>query len=369
MSEPIKVLVVDDSATVRRLLTELINRDPRMTVVGVAPDAYVAREKIKQLSPHVLTLDVEMPGMDGLTFLKNLMRLRPMPVVMVSSLTQAGADTTLAALEIGAVDFATKPRYDVANTFGHYGAELLDKIEAASRARVKPYVPVREVKPVKHLQPSVDSSLAGSSVKHVIAIGASTGGTEAIKDVLIEMPANVPPIVITQHIPASFSGAFARRMNRLSPLTVFEAEDGMEVKNGHVYIAPGDRHMVLQRLGGVLEIALDDRGPVNRHKPSVDVMFDSVLELIGKNATVAILTGMGDDGARGMKRLRDAGASTIAQDEKSSVVWGMPGSAVQLGAASEVLPLSQIATRICELSGSAASSSVTSPAVRSLFGA
>ena len=366
MSEPIKVLVVDDSATVRRLLTELVNRDPRMTVVGVAPDAYAAREKIKQLNPDVLTLDVEMPGMDGLTFLKNLMRLRPMPVVMVSSLTQTGADVTLSALEIGAVDYVCKPRHDTANTFGRYGEELADKIVAASYARVRPYVPVREVRPIASRTPA--SSVATLPVKHLIAIGASTGGTEAIKDVLMELPADAPPVVITQHIPASFSGAFARRMDTVTQLAVFEAQEGLEIRNGHVYIAPGDRHLVLNRVGGKLQIGLDDRGPVNRHKPSVDVMFESVLEAMGNNTTAAILTGMGEDGARGMKRLRDVGAVTIAQDEKSSVVWGMPGSAVQLDAASEVLPLSKIASRISELSGRTVSSPVTGTKVSNLFG-
>ncbi|MDO6460909.1 chemotaxis response regulator protein-glutamate methylesterase [Granulosicoccaceae sp. 1_MG-2023] len=367
MSEPIKVLIVDDSATVRRLLTALIERDGRMRVVGVAPDPYVAREEIKRLNPDVLTLDVEMPRMDGLTFLKNLMRLRPMPVVMVSSLTDRGAEVTLSALEVGAVDFVCKPRHDLVNTLGSYGLDLTDKIAAAAKARVRPYVPAKKISAgAQAVKPVLLNKT--SLVRQVVAIGASTGGTEAIKDVLMNLPPDMPPVLITQHMPASFSGAFARRMDSVSVLSVQEASDGLEVCNGHVYIAPGDRHMLLSRANGRLRIVLDDGAPVNRHKPSVDVMFDSVMETMGADVTAVLLTGMGDDGARGMKRLREAGAATIAQDQKSSVVWGMPGSAVRLEAAQLVLPLNTIAAKVIGLVAKAPGSSFTGTALKRHYG-
>jgi two-component system chemotaxis response regulator CheB len=344
----ISVLIVDDSALVRRMLTEMLSSDPKIVVVGAAHDAYDAREKIKALNPDVLTLDVEMPRMDGLTFLRNLMRLRPMPVIMVSSLTEQGAEVTLDALSIGAVDYLSKPKIDLAATLGDYREELIAKIKAASSARVR-------VTPA-NVAPSEDLTvLKRAATRHlrtterIIAIGASTGGTEAIKDVLIHLPPDTPGIVIAQHIPKLFSGAFARRMDSVCQLSVCEAEDGQQILRGHAYIAPGDKHLLVVRDGARYVCRLDEGPPVNRHKPSVDVLFRSVAAQAGRNAIGVILTGMGKDGAVGLKEMLDAGSRTIAQDEASSIVWGMPGEAVALGAAQDVMSLGEIHTRIMAL--------------------
>jgi len=339
----IKVLVVDDSALMRKLLTEFLERDPQLEVVGAAPDPIVARDKIKQLSPDVITLDVEMPRMDGLTFLENLMRLRPMPVVMVSSLTERGAETTLQALELGAVDFVTKPKIDLEAGIRQYADELTAKIKAAARARVR----VVDKSSVSAIRPSPRKMLR--TTERLIAIGASTGGTEAIKDVLMGMPADAPAIVIAQHIPAAFSAPFAARMDRCCAMRVCEAADGQQIVPGHVYIAPGDWHLRVVRDGARYVCRLDQSAPVNRHRPSCDVLLKSVAENAGTNALGAILTGMGDDGARGLLAMREAGCHTIIQDEASSVVWGMPGSAFKLGAAEQVLPLSRIADALLDL--------------------
>jgi two-component system chemotaxis response regulator CheB len=338
----IKVLIVDDSALVRRLLTEMLSSDPGITVLGAAHDAYDAREKIKALNPDVLTLDVEMPRMDGLTFLRNLMRLRPMPVIMVSSLTDKGAEVTLDALSIGAVDYLSKPKIDLAATLSDYKDELIGKVKAAASARLRsPSADVAVVKraPQRQLR----------TTERIIAIGASTGGTEAIKDVLLHMPPDTPGIVITQHIPKLFSGAFARRMDSVCQLSVCEAEDGQQVLRGHAYIAPGDMHLLLVKDGARYVCRLDDGPPVNRHKPSVDVLFRSVAQTAGRNAIGVILTGMGKDGAVGLREMREAGSRTIAQDEATSIVWGMPGEAVSVGAAADVLPLGDICARILAL--------------------
>lgn len=355
----IRVLVVDDSALVRRILTELLRADRNIEVVGTANDAYMAREKIKQLEPDVLTLDVEMPKMDGVTFLRNLMRLRPMPVVMVSSLTDHGAEITLDALEIGAVDYLSKPKVDLAATLGDYGEELCAKIRAAARARVKRYPSAVRAGTAEPAAAIALSRRPANRPPHrttqfrttdrIIAIGASTGGTEAVKDVLLGLPADAPGVVIAQHIPKAFSAPFARRMNASCPLTVCEAHDGQQILPGHVYIAPGDQHLVVVRDGARYACKLDNGSPVNRHKPSVDVLFRSVAQQVGRNAVGVILTGMGKDGATGLREMREAGSPTVAQDEASSVVWGMPGEAVTLGAACEVLPLAQIPRRLCEL--------------------
>jgi two-component system chemotaxis response regulator CheB len=340
------VLVVDDSALVRRLLTDMLESQDDIEVVGTAPDPYVARERIKQLEPDVLTLDIEMPRMDGITFLRNIMRLRPMPVLMVSSLTEKGAEVTLEALEVGAVDFVTKPRMDVRNTLGEYVEELAIKVRAAARARIGP--PGTRRAAGEQASPSSGPAV-GARSRHlkttdkVLAIGASTGGTEAIRRVLERMPPDAPGIVIAQHIPLGFSGAFAERMNRQTPLTVREARDGDQVVPGHAFVAPGDRHLKLARDGARYVCRLDTGEPVNRHKPSVDVLFRSVLESAGRNAAAALLTGMGADGAAELLRMREAGIVTIAQDEATSVVWGMPGEAVGRGAAAQVLPLDDIA--------------------------
>ncbi|AHK78973.1 chemotaxis protein [Ectothiorhodospira haloalkaliphila] len=349
MGKPIRVLVVDDSALVRKLLTEVLNSIEGIEVVGTAQDPYVARERIKSLDPDVLTLDVEMPRMDGLTFLRNLMRLRPMPVVMVSSLTERGAEVTMQALELGAVDFVTKPALDLANTLNAYRDELAAKVRVAAGARVRT---LAAVKP-KH---SVDEILPAKAVGHwrttdrLLAIGASTGGTEAVKDVLIDLPPDSPAVVIAQHIPAGFSGAWAQRMNRQSRLVVKEAEEGERLMAGHAYVAPGDQHLMVARDGARYVCRLNMAEPVNRHRPSVDVLFRSVAQAAGKNACAALLTGMGADGVQGLKELHDMGVETIAQDEATSVVWGMPGEAVKRGAASQVLPLERIAEAMLKAS-------------------
>ena len=361
-NRPVRVLIVDDSALVRRILTEVLAGARGIEVVGTAGDAYVAREKIKQLNPDVLTLDVEMPKMDGVTFLRNLMRLRPMPVIMVSSLTEHGAEITLDALSIGAVDYLPKPKIDLAATLADYRDELVAKIKMAAKAQVQ----VRDTRPATPAAPvavlpklSADAVIARTAAPRqfrttdrIIAIGASTGGTEAIKDVLVQLPADTPGVVIAQHIPKAFSTPFAKRMDACCQMTVYEAEDGQQVLPGHVYIAPGDRHLLLMRDGARYVCKLDDGPPVNRHKPSVDVLFRSVAQQAGTNAIGVILTGMGRDGAEGLKEMREIGAPTLAQDESTSVVWGMPGAAVEIGAAAQVLPLSDVAQRILELAAS-----------------
>jgi two-component system chemotaxis response regulator CheB len=356
---PIRVLIVDDSALVRSLLTDILKAAAGIEVVGVAADAHAAREKIKQLNPDVLTLDVEMPKMDGITFLRNLMRLRPMPVVMVSSLTERGADVTLDALALGAVDYLSKPKIDLAATLKDYAEELIEKVRTAARASVRALDPRQPPRPAAAVGPahSADAVLPKVSPRNrplrttdrVIAIGASTGGTEAIKEVLMRLPPDSPGVVIAQHIPKAFSSPFARRMNDCCPMSVCEAEDGQHVLAGHAYIAPGDRHLMLVRDGARYVCRLDDGVPVNRHKPSVDVLFRSVAQNAGRNAIGVLLTGMGKDGARGMKEMLDSGSRTIAQDEASSVVWGMPGEAVSLGAAEHVVTLESIAGKILAL--------------------
>jgi two-component system, chemotaxis family, protein-glutamate methylesterase/glutaminase len=343
ISRRIRVLIVDDSALVRQILAEMLARDPGIEVVGTAGDAHIAREKIKQLNPDVLTLDVEMPKMDGLTFLRNLMRLRPMPVVMVSSLAEHGAEVTLDALALGAVDYLPKPRIDVAATLAEYGDELVEKIKTAATASVR----ALDARQVSSL-PAPQRFAARAGVR-VIGIGASTGGTEAIKEVLSGLPPDSPGIVIAQHIPKAFSTPFARRLNDCCALRVYEAEDGQQILAGHAYIAPGDRHLLLARDGTRYVCRIDNGAPVNRHKPSVDVLFRSMAQAAGRNAVAMLLTGMGKDGARGLLEVLQAGGRTLAQDEATSVVWGMPGEAVALGAAQHVVPLEQIAAAICEL--------------------
>lgn len=330
----VRVLIVDDSALVRQLLTDLLSADPGIEVVGAASDPLIAREKIRQLEPDVLTLDVEMPRMDGLTFLQNLMRLRPTPVVMVSSLTAAGAQVTLDALALGAVDFVTKPRLDIRRGLTEYASELRDKVRGAARARLA------------RTQPGAmptSGPMRYRTTDRLLAIGASTGGTEAIRAVLEAMPADAPAIVIAQHIPSAFSRPFAERLDRHSRMTVVQAEEDMPLLAGHAYVAPGGRHLRVQRSGARWRCRLGDDEPVRRHRPSVDVLFESVAAAAGVNASAALLTGMGDDGARGLLALRKAGAATLVQDEASSVVWGMPGAAVTLGAAQQVLPLPMVA--------------------------
>jgi two-component system, chemotaxis family, protein-glutamate methylesterase/glutaminase len=354
-----RVLIVDDSALVRKLLAEMLGSAHDLEVVGAASDAYSARDKIKSLNPDVLTLDVEMPRMDGVTFLRNLMRLRPMPVIMVSSLTDAGAEITLDALSVGAVDYLSKPKVDLAAKLTEYREELLEKVRCAARARVRPYEfrVDRGAASAATASPSLtaDAVLQKSApvkfrtTDRLIAVGASTGGTEALKEFLMGMPPDSPGIVIAQHIPKAFSTPFAERMNRSCQLTVFEAQDGQQIMPGHAYIAPGDRHLLVVRSGARWKCRLDDGPPVNRHKPSVDVLFRSVAQEAGYNAIGVILTGMGKDGAQGLLEMRQVGSPTIAQDEATSVVWGMPGEAVAIGAAVEDLPLQRIAPRVLAL--------------------
>jgi len=346
----VRVLIVDDSALVRQLLTEILSSDPEIEVVGVAPDPLIARDKIKLLKPDVLTLDVEMPRMDGLQFLANLMRLHPMPVVMVSSLTEAGADVTLKALELGAIDFVTKPRLDVAKGLTAYGPILCEKVKMAARARMvaRPPRPADEVP-----RGGPEAAMAFRTTDKLIAIGASAGGTEALRVVLERMPADAPATVITQHIPAEFSRPFAERLNRHSAMVVLHAEDGAPILAGHAYVAPGGKHLEVVRDGAHWRCCVSDADPVNRHKPSVGVMFNSVLKAAGTHCVAALLTGMGDDGSRELLALRQAGIRTLVQDEATSVVWGMPGTAFRLGAADEVLPLERIPGRLIELARSA----------------
>jgi two-component system chemotaxis response regulator CheB len=357
-NKKIRVLIVDDSALVRKILAELLGSAHDIEVVGSASDAFIAREKIKSLNPDVLTLDVEMPKMDGVTFLRNLMRLRPMPVVMVSSLTDHGAEVTLDALSVGAVDYLPKPKVDLAATLADYRDELLEKIRAAAKARVRAWdgrgdVPAASAQVSKPLSADAvlqrTAPLSFRTTDHLIAIGASTGGTEAIKEVLMRMPPDAPGIVIAQHIPKAFSTPFAERMNRCCQMTVYEAQDGQQIRPGHVYIAPGDQHLVVVRSGARWVCKLDNGSPVNRHKPSVDVLFRSVAQQAGHNAIGVLLTGMGRDGAQGLKEMREVGSPTIVQDEATSVVWGMPGAAAEIGAADEILPLQRIAARVLAL--------------------
>jgi two-component system chemotaxis response regulator CheB len=349
----IKVLVVDDSALIRNVMKEIIDREKDMVCVGAAPDPIAAREMIKALNPDVLTLDVEMPKMDGLDFLERLMRLRPMPVVMVSTLTERGSDITFRALELGAVDFVSKPKMDIARGMEEYAAEITDKIRAAAQSRVharKPAVPTMVVQEKLSADAILPSSVPGrfASTEKLIIIGASTGGTEAIKEVLTRLPADVPGILVTQHMPENFTKSFADRLNSLCKISVKEAEHNERILPGHAYIAPGHSHLLLKRSGANYMTELNQGPPVNRHRPSVDVLFRSAANVAGANAMGIILTGMGKDGAQGMLEMKHAGSFTIAQDEASCVVFGMPREAIALGGAAEVLPLQNIARRTLE---------------------
>jgi two-component system chemotaxis response regulator CheB len=362
----IRVLVIDDSALMRKLLMEIINGEKDLEVVGSAPDAHAAREMIKTLNPDVVTLDVQMPKMDGIEFLEKLMRLRPTPVVMVSSFTEAGSETTLKALELGAVDFIGKPRGDTPNSMDEYAHELCEKLRAASSARLlrRPSTsarppgsvagasglgatsshPLHRVAPILH--PSrLDVSRSYAS-NMVIYLGASTGGTEAIKDFLAGMPTNCPPILIVQHMPETFTASFAKRLDSLSAPRVIEAKGGEKIESGTVYIAPGHSHMLARKTAGGLQIELQQTPAVNRHRPAVDVLFESAAQVSGRNAVGVILTGMGKDGAQGMLKMRQAGAMTFGQDESSCVVYGMPKEAFNVGAVQEVVTLSEMAKKV-----------------------
>ncbi|ODS90581.1 MAG: chemotaxis response regulator protein-glutamate methylesterase [Comamonas sp. SCN 65-56] len=344
MASKIRVIVVDDSALVRSLLTEIINRQPDMECIGAANDPLQAREMIRSLNPDVITLDVEMPRMDGIDFLGRLMRLRPMPVVMVSTLTERGAEVTMRALELGAVDFVAKPRIGLAAGIQLLTTEITDKIRVASKARVHRLAPAAAAQAGQVAAAAARPGLLGRlSTEKIIAIGASTGGTEAIREVLTPMPADSPAIVITQHMPPGFTTSFAARLNSLCQITVKEAQDGERILPGHAYIAPGGRQFHISRSGANYVAVVDDGPPVNRHKPSVEVLFKSVAALVGRNALGVMLTGMGDDGATAMREMKDAGSYNFVQDEASCVVFGMPREAIARGAADEVLPVTQIA--------------------------
>ena len=359
----VRVLIVDDSASMRQLLSHVLGSDPNIEVIGTASDPYFARDKIRDLKPDVLTLDVEMPRMDGITFLEKLMRAHPMPVVMVSSLTQAGGDVTLRALEIGAVDFFPKPTIDTLRGVENGTAQIIAKIKAAASARVRPLAmksPANSASPGETARESSGAKISGlvgaaHRLTHaLIAIGASTGGTEAIREILADLPPASPGVVIVQHMPPGFTTSFAKRLDNLCRIRVKEAADGDRVLPGHAYIAPGSFHTAIQRNGAEYIVRVTSAPPVNLHRPSVDVLFDSCAEQAGRNVVAAILTGMGDDGARGLRRMRDAGARTVAQDETSCVVYGMPREAVAHGGVETVLPLSRIAGELLRLAASAA---------------
>ncbi len=340
----IKVLVVDDSAVVRNILSSELSKAPGIEVVGTAMDPYVARDKIIKLKPDVVTLDVEMPRMDGLTFLRKLMRYYPIPVIVVSSLAPEGGEVALEALEIGAVDVVSKP--GAAYTVGDLSAQLAEKIKGAARADMSKLK--SRAKNAENEPPPARLSMTRTTEK-VVAIGASTGGTEAIKAVLEKYPENCPGTMIVQHMPEQFTRSFAQRLNDLCASEVREAADGDRLTPGLVLIAPGNKHMVLRRSGAQYVARVKDGPYVYHQRPSVEVLFNSVARYAGRNAVGALLTGMGTDGAKGMKAMQDAGAETIAQDEKTSVVYGMPRAAVELGAASHILPLDRIAEKIVRL--------------------
>jgi len=340
----IRVLIVDDSALMRQILSSILASDPGIEVVGTAPDPLVAREKIKALNPDVMTLDVEMPGMDGIAFLEKVMTLRPMPVVMVSSLTEKGAEVTMRALELGAVEVFCKPADAAAGGFAAHARELIDKVKTAAASRPRALIS-RGAHPATKL--SVTQIYKSSD--RLVAIGSSTGGVEALRDIVLALPPDAPPIVITQHIPPRFSASFAARLDGMAAVRVKEAADGERILAGHVYIAPGDRHLKVKRSGAALVTHTFDGPLTTGHKPSVDVLFHSVAEVCGSNAVGVILTGMGRDGADGLLAMRQAGAATLGEDEGSCVVYGMPKAAKEQGAVEKELPLARIADEILRL--------------------
>lgn len=356
MSKKIRVVVVDDSALVRSLVSEIINRQPDMECVGAANDPLIAREMIRELNPDVITLDVEMPKMDGLDFLARLMRLRPMPVVMLSTLTERGAEVTMRALELGAIDFVAKPRIGLAEGLRELSGQIVEKIRIASAAQVHRIASGQPAAAKAAAQAPAGgwAAMGRISTEKLIAIGASTGGTEAIKDVLIKMPANAPGIVITQHMPPGFTTSFAARLNGLCQIAVQEARHGERILPGHAYIAPGGKQFSIGRSGANYTCVVDDGEPVNRHKPSVEVLFLSVAKAAGANAVGVMLTGMGNDGARAMRVMKDSGSYNYCQDEASCIVFGMPREAILAGAADEVLPLSDIADALLTRLGKSA---------------
>lgn len=340
----ISVFIIDDSAVVRQVLTQILGADPGIRIAGSAPDPIFALQKMQRDWPDVVVLDVEMPRMDGITFLRKLMQERPTPVVICSTLTEKGADTTLQALSAGAVDIITKPKIGLKDFLQSGSQHMLQVIRAAARASL---APVRNRQPVSPPERKpVPVTALSQTTDQVVALGTSTGGTHALEAVLTHMPADCPGIVVVQHMPEKFTAAFAQRLNNLCRCEVREAADGDRVLPGLVLIAPGGRHMQLRRSGAQYRVSVADGPPVNRHKPSVDVLFRSVASVAGRNALGIIMTGMGDDGALGLLAMRQAGAHTIAQDRDSCVVFGMPREAIEKGAAVEVLPLGAMAAAI-----------------------
>jgi two-component system chemotaxis response regulator CheB len=342
-SRPVRVVIVDDSALARQLIRAMLGGDGSIEVVGSATDPTTAADIIRTKNPDVITLDVEMPNMDGLTFLEKIMRVKPTPVVMVSSLTERGADVTLQALELGAVDFVTKPRIDVARGFEGKREELVAKIKAAARARVRA---LAVVAPTAKERPK--APLVYRTTERIVAIGASTGGVEALREVICALPSDSPATLVVQHMPGGFTQRFAQRLNGLAQVAVVEAQDGQRALPGHVYIAPGERHLRLVRSGAQYLCKIDDGPRVCGHRPSVDALFHSVAAEAGRNAIGVILTGMGADGAKGLKAMREAGARTIGQNESSCVVYGMPKAANALGATEVEAPIGRIAELILE---------------------
>jgi two-component system chemotaxis response regulator CheB len=339
---PIRVLIVEDSPIMQRLLADLLRRERELEVVGIASDPYEARELVKSLRPDVMTLDVELPRMDGLTFLERLMRLHPMPVVMVSSLTERDAEASLRALELGAVDVIAKPRGADVHGLAEFGLSVAESLRAAARADLAAAT-TRRTASARALEGPADRRLLEG---RLVAIGASTGGTEAIRDILVRLPASSPPVLIVQHMPEMFTRMFAKRLDEQCALAVCEAADRQRLEPGRAYVAPGNFHLSVRRAGKGFEARVEQGPPVNRHRPSVDVLFDSVAEQVGSGATAVILTGMGGDGAAGMRRVKAAGGHTLAQDEASCVVFGMPKSAIEAGGVDRVVPLAGLAERI-----------------------
>ena len=339
----VRVLIVDDSALVRQMLTTILRRDPQIQVVAAVSDPYAAWDAIKQFEPDLITLDVEMPKMDGLTFLEKLMAARPMPVLMVSSLTEQGAKTTLRALELGAVDYIAKPCLDISTGLGNLANEIIEKVKQTAQARVqRPSRSTPAERPVKRKSPGAILE----STDKVLAIGASTGGTEALCQVLSALPADAPGVVVVQHMPAGFTTAFAKRLDGICAVRVKEAASGDRIMRGHVLLAPGNYHMEVVRSGAIYSVRLNQGPPVNQFRPAVDVLFYTCAKYLGPHCTAALLTGMGKDGAQGMLALKNAGARTIAQNEETCVVFGMPREAIALGAAQKVLPLERIAAEL-----------------------
>jgi two-component system chemotaxis response regulator CheB len=343
MGDKVRVLVVDDSALMRQLLSSMMQSDPDIEVVGAAPDPLVARQMIKDLNPDVVTLDVEMPNMDGISFLEKIMKLRPMPVLMISSLTQEGAEATLQALELGAVDYIAKPKVDLQQGLAEKQVEIVEKVKIAAKARVRS----RASATARAAAPAM--ARAGfSTTERIVAIGASTGGVEALREVLCGLPADSPAVVVTQHMQAGFTTRFAERLNTLAQVTVQEAADGQRILPGHVYIAPGNWHLEVVRTGANYTCRLNDGPAVSGHRPSVDVLFRSVATSARGNAIGVILTGMGKDGAEGLKQMRAAGAATIGQNEATCIVYGMPKAAATLGATQVELPIEKVAAAVLD---------------------